>query len=36
MIAGFYRRRAWRDRRPGAAPLSFARYLGQELWRHVR
>jgi radical SAM superfamily enzyme YgiQ (UPF0313 family) len=36
MIAGFYKvRRFWR-RRPGAAPLSYPRYLLQEGWRHLR
>jgi len=36
MIAGFYRFRPYRDRRPGAPPLPFWRYLLQEGWRHLR
>lgn len=36
MIAGFYRTRDLRDRRPGSAPLSFGRYAVQEVVRHLR
>ncbi len=34
MIAGIYRYRDWHDRRPNAAPLSFPRYLVEEVARH--
>ena len=36
MLSGFYRFRSYRDRRPNARPLSFGRYLIQEIWRHLR
>jgi radical SAM superfamily enzyme YgiQ (UPF0313 family) len=36
MIAGFYRFRPWRERRPGAAPMSRPRFLAQEGVRHLR
>lgn len=36
MIAGFYRFRPWRERRPEAPPLPLARYVGEEVWRHLR
>lgn len=36
MIAGFYRYRPYGQRRRTAAPLSWPRYVGQELWRHAR
>jgi hypothetical protein len=36
MIAGFYRVRRYRQRRPGAAPLSHGRHLLSETWRHLR
>ncbi|MDD5110049.1 MAG: radical SAM protein [Patescibacteria group bacterium] len=36
MIAGFYRIRSYRDRRPGATPLPFWRFVLQEVWRHLR
>jgi hypothetical protein len=36
MIAGFYRLRPYRDRRPSAPPLRYRRFLGQEVLRHLR
>jgi hypothetical protein len=36
MIAGLYRTRSLTSRRPCAEPLSYPRYLRQEIWRHVR
>lgn len=36
MIAGFYRFRDYRDRRPDAAPTTYPRHLLQEAWRHMR
>jgi hypothetical protein len=36
MIAGFYKVRRYRQRRPGASPLSYPRFLIQEVWRHLR
>jgi len=36
MVAGFYRLRPYSERRPGSAPLSYGRYLAQEVWRHIR
>jgi hypothetical protein len=36
MIAGFYRFRPYKDRRPSAHPLSHPRFLAQEVWRHLR
>lgn len=36
MIAGFYRIRDFRDRRPGAKPTTYMRYLIQETGRHIR
>ncbi len=36
MIAGFYRFRDFRDRRPSARPLSQLRFFAQEVVRHVR
>jgi radical SAM superfamily enzyme YgiQ (UPF0313 family) len=36
MIAGLYKVRRYRQRRPDAPPLSYPRYLLQEGWRHLR
>lgn len=36
MIAGFYRLRPYHDRRPDTAPLSFGRYLLDEVVRNLR
>jgi len=36
MQTGFYRLRPYWDRRPGAPKLSLPRYIGQEIWRHLR
>lgn len=36
MIAGFYRFRDYRDRRPGAIPTTYVRHLMQEVVRHIR
>ena len=36
MIAGLYKARRFEQRRPGAVPLSYPRYLLQEGWRHLR
>lgn len=36
MIAGFYRVRRLRDRRPGMEKVSALRFAGEEIWRHCR
>ena len=36
MIAGVYKVRRYRRRRPGAPALSHAAFLAQEVWRHAR
>lgn len=36
MIAGFYKVRRYRRRRPSAPPLSYPAFLAEETWRHLR